>query len=281
MPSTRYLLDLYPDVLFLLFREFLSVEDKLDTLMDMPEFRAFLEDRRAWRTASPHFSIPFIRWMRTLKPGWYLSYGHRCSRFFLTVDYYRLSFTLYFYLLDQGLDALASPTRSERRMIFPGLKRVWTAFLKNYDYGPSLNAPMYHLQGHTLVRALPFSPNPRLLYFYDWDNAAYDLPFFEPRRMHDERGRPHYKVTLTYHRTLVVECLLRRGECLCEKPIISLLPYWPAEDPGDLLTLINGATVPLAGSQTFQFVGDNHIKGTTTYYIPHLKCLPVEVQNAK
>lgn len=87
-----------------------------------------------------------------------------------------------------------------------------------------------------------------LIHLYDWEDAVYDLPFYVPRET-DEKGRPHFKMTLTYQRMLVVQCLLTRRQSHFPNEIRTLLPYCKGEEGP--LKVIKEEALKQAGCQTF------------------------------
>lgn len=260
-----------PELVLHILRNYIPIEDKLDSLWPIPEFQPYLEDRGAWKTASKHLSIPFLQWMHQFPSGWYIHTQNWYYRLFLKVDPYAMTLSFHHYLLDQGLDPLATPTRITRSFNLPILKRVLAEFFNNFIYSPTLGSPTYHLKSDQRLIVDP--SHERLIHLYDWEDGFYDLPFIIPRPMKDEKGRYHFKVTLTYQRMLIVECMLARGQCQCPEEIRTLLPYCEGEEGP--LKVINGDTLKQAGIQTFQAGDNDQIEGTMTHKMKKLFHLPL------
>lgn len=263
------LFDLYPDILFKLLREYLSFDDKLRTLWDMPEFRPYLEDREAWITSS-YLSVPFLDWIRTLKLGWYIHKDNWSHRFQLQLDPHHLTVSLRHFILDYGLNFCESPQQVVTgQKSLECIQQLFRVFLKDYEYISDMSLCTYHLKpyGLLMVQYDWQSGDRSKLRFYDWEEC--NLSFYSPVIMKDITGENHFKLMLTCNRTLTVECVLTTGLCLCEQRVLNLLPItWEMEPSG--LRGIDGAIIPEAACQTLRMVNEGlMVHSEMKFYVPY------------
>lgn len=275
-----HLLDLHADILFKLVRDYISFEDKLCILWNMPEFRPYLEDRAAWITSTLNISVPFLDWIQTMKSGWYIHAQNWSHVFLLKMNPYPMTFSLHHFIIDKDLAYLTLSTQATNQITFQEMKSLFTAFLEDFIFMPTLGLPTYHLKDSQLLIVPHGQSCQSPMRFYDWDDSLYELPFYEPRSMKDGSGRKHFKVALTFQRKLVVECLLAKGQCFCEKPIITLLPFCQGNSQREQLKVLNGETIPLAACQTFQAVDETSIQGQMLYFLKNVNFMQVEVTGA-
>lgn len=272
-----------PELVLHILRNYIPIEDKLDSLWPISVFRPYLEDRGAWKTSSKRLSIPFLQWIHRFPSGWYLNAKNWDYQLFEKLDTYAMTLSFYHYLLDQSLDPTAPPIRVTRSFDLAFLKRFLAVFLNDFVHGSALGSPTYHLKSDR--RRLFADPGPRrLIYTYDWEEeeegASRDLlPFLESRRLRDEEGRIHFKVTLTYGRMLVVECLLPRGQSRCPDEVFSLVPRFEGEGGGPLKMIDGETTIKEAGFQTFEAGENDRIEGTMTYETKNLFIFPVNLSH--
>lgn len=264
------LLDLYPDILLTILKEYVPFEDKLRTLWGMPEFRPYLEDCAAWMTSMSNISVPFLDWIRTLKPGWYIHTDNWSHRFLIRLDPHAMTFSLHHFFLDSGLQVTQSPAHTDTcRNTLDRIQELFKAFLDDYVFISDIDLCIYHLKPYGLLMVqYDWDWHDRSkMRFYDWEECILD--FYTPQIMKDESGEKHFKVLLGCQRTLTVECLLPTGQCLCENRITNLLPVsWQADEEGRLLKGIDGAQIPMAACETFQWeVEYESVKSDMNYHL--------------
>lgn len=80
-----------------ILKEYISVSDKA-ILSQMPEFKSYYELRYFWFQPTLHL----FELVRSLKPGWYLDYENLDTRYYITIDYFNLSFNIYIFCIALG-----------------------------------------------------------------------------------------------------------------------------------------------------------------------------------
>lgn len=136
------LLDLHPDLLLKLLRDFIFLEDKLHTLLKMPEFRNLLKYRASYLDPSAPFSFEYIRLLRHIRPGWYMA-RNNWSR----INETTWNFSLHHFLLEFAPNMYRSIVRCD---FYYGsidhMVRKLDKFLTDYYYMEDLNVLTYHLK---------------------------------------------------------------------------------------------------------------------------------------
>lgn len=74
---------LFKLVVYSIFRDFVPLQDKLNTLWDMPEFQHLIHDRGTYLNSSHPFSLDYVELLRSLRPGWYVQRNQCRHRFIL------------------------------------------------------------------------------------------------------------------------------------------------------------------------------------------------------
>lgn len=137
-----HLLDMHPDLIFYLLRNYIPLEDKVGSLWTIPEFRPYLEDRAAWRTTSKHVSIPFLIWLQSLQSGWwYLESPFWYYQIFLKVDFYAMTLSVHHYILEHGHERLKSPILKTGDHPSHLLKKRLPILLDDFLMFPSMTHP--------------------------------------------------------------------------------------------------------------------------------------------
>lgn len=274
---TLELMDLVPDIIFKLLREYLTMEDKFKSLMDMPEFRPYLQQRAAWITSCPYVSLPFLDLMRTIPRGWYVHRKNSSHRLWLLVDPNHMILSFHHFYLDRFL--FQQPTSiCTFRSPFEKMPSLFRAFMKDYVFLPHMKRSLYDLKHYGLL--ILQSEDPCKIRFHDGEE--YTFTYYQPIRMKDTSGVYHFKVMLMDDHTLRVECLLTTGHCLCEQRRVELLPVcWQVEKSGHQLKTTVNTCIQVAGVQRFQMVDTDEMQGTMTYFLadPHPD-MQVEVKGA-
>lgn len=277
------LMNLIPDILFKLLREYLSFEDKLESLMDLQEFRPYLEQRSAWITCCPYLSLPFLDLIRTMPRGWYVHRDNWSHRLWLQLDPYRMTLSFHHFLLDTGLSLSQCPTFTDTCLSpLNWMLPLFRAFLEDYVFLPHMKLSLYYLKHYGLVMIQSDYPDRDQckIRFYDWEE--YIFSFYQPIRMKDASGVYHFNVMLTDDYTLRVECLLTAGHCHCEQRRVELLPVsWQVDETGYRLKTTENTCVPVAGVQVFQMADTHQVQSKMTYFLSHpYPDMQVEVRGA-
>lgn len=81
-----------PDlVISKILKEYIPVTDKVDTLSQMPEFEPYLSRKSLWFQST----LKLFRLVKSLKSGWYVDYDNVHNRYYISVDYFNLNFTIH------------------------------------------------------------------------------------------------------------------------------------------------------------------------------------------
>lgn len=264
------LLDLLPEILFKLLREYVSFQEKLYTLWEIPEFHPYLQDADAWITSSKIISFPFLNWIRTVKLGWYIHRENRSHRLLLQLDPLSMTLSLHHFFMDYHLSFSPSPKRVMTcQKTLDRMQSLFQAYLEDYVFIPTMDMCTFHLKpdGRLLIEDDWEKEDQNKMRFYDWEECF--LSFYAPIIMQDVAGKNHFKVLLTYDRTLTVECLFPPGKCRCKKRILHLLPIsWQVKE--DRLKGIDGALIPKVACHTLQGVDKAQVHSEMKYYLSTL-----------
>lgn len=86
-----------PDlVISKILKEFVPVHDKANTLSQMPEFEPYLSRKSLWFQPT----LKLFNVVKSLKHGWYVDYNNIHNRYYVSVDYFNLEFTIHSFCSD-------------------------------------------------------------------------------------------------------------------------------------------------------------------------------------
>lgn len=278
--SSTELQDLPTEILLKIFRDYLPLHDKLETLWTMHEFHFLLEDRMAWSITSTKFSIPFLEWMRQLQPGWYLNTDDWSHRFFLKRDECSMTISLHHFLVDYD-SSFIKPYRQSKtfRKLLTKMKHYFIGFLEDYVFLPNIKFSTYHLKkyGFIMIQDYEDGSGHYRMRFCNFKTSIFQLN--EVQIMQDWAERKHFKVHRTPERQLVVECILE--DCICEQHIYTLSPIvWNWTEACDELIGDGLDPIPIVAHEAFQIEDDDYIKGKMTHHMRdfYLFYMQVEIQ---
>lgn len=87
------------DVIQKILKDYVPVSVKMDVLSKMEAFQPYLDVRSVWHQPS----LNFYHLVCGSKPGWYFDQNKPWNRYYFSVDYGRLSFTLHSYYIDYSV----------------------------------------------------------------------------------------------------------------------------------------------------------------------------------
>lgn len=81
-----------PDlVISKILKEYVPVTDKVDTLSQIPEFEPYLSRKGLWFQST----LKLFNVVKSMKPGWYVDFDNLHNRYYVSIDYFNLSFMIY------------------------------------------------------------------------------------------------------------------------------------------------------------------------------------------
>lgn len=275
------LLDLHPDVLFKLFRDYIPLRDKLHVLFDMKEFRPYLESRYAYLDRPLPFSTDYLSLLRHVRPGWYTGCTNWNHRFRLVIEARTLRFSLYHFILEgfEGKHRL-----NARYSLFDNSLNDTQTFLKDYFFNfchaEERRLLYYHLEGYGFI-AIDFTrPDTRRHRMRFYNGKFCTIRVNEAYEMLDCSLFPvktHFKVLLKPAQLLVVECMLTTRHvrvCRCMK-VQELFPI-AFDDSNDAsghyraLTWSKDRSQLLTARQEFRLgPEETRVKGTKVYHVDY------------
>lgn len=249
------LLDLHPDVLFKIFRDFVPLEDKLHLLLDMPEFRALLMHRASYLATSAPFSLGYILFLGTLRSGWYASRKHWGQRMYLQVEETTLHISLFNFILYEYWPKY----KPNARCAYHCVSIFRTAgnlhrYLRNFECMEDMNLLTYHIPGYGFFSIDHASSGPENMMFCDGSKHTIerDRLLFMCDKHHDYLGVSHFQILLTSDKKVVVQCIAPIGLCHCLRRVHELSPFtFGVKEGYKYLTWNGGRSIPLAGNQKF------------------------------
>lgn len=280
------LLDLHPDILFKIFREFVPLQDKLQTLIRMPEFHDLLKYRGCYLLSAAPFSFEYIRLLRSIRPGWYMARNNWTHRFFLQIEETTLHISLHHFLLE-GFESLYKPNSrwNASHGSLDHMERNFGNFLNDYQCMEDLDMLTYHLKNYGFIMIdHAFHPYRKKMRFYDWTERI--ITVNQKQQLYDRyKIFSHFCVTLTPEKKLIVECIYSALICPCEQRFQELSPFtFGVAEDCKALTWNEDKKIPLAAHQNFKLAQDgHHVEAAMIYHVnyPFQDTLQVNVEDKK
>lgn len=131
-----------PDlVISKILKEYVPVNDKVDTLSQIPEFEPYVSRKSIWYRSS----LKMFHLAKSLKPGWYVDYDNLHNRYYVSIDYVNLNFTIHSFCSR-----------------YPGFQ--------TYLYTENLNRPLSHVEAvvetFNWINLTPVERNDVLVYHW-------------------------------------------------------------------------------------------------------------------
>lgn len=264
------LLDLHPDILIKIFREYVPLQDKLHTLLKMPEFRDLLKHRSCYLSSAAPFSFHYIHFLRSIRPGWYMARSNWSHRFFLEIEETTLHISLRHFLLEGFEDQYKPNSRyTSAQGSLDRMQRNFDDFLRDYQYMEDLDMLTYHLKNYGFIM-IDFASHSILkkMRFYNWREGT--LVLNRKQQVYDSLFN-HFFVTLTSEKKLIVECRYGALICPCEERVQELHPFrFGFTKDCTALTWNENEKIPLITHQNFALAQDaRSVKATMIYHVSH------------
>lgn len=229
MASTSIqLLDLHPDILLKIFRDFIPLKDKLNTLLKIPEFRPLLEYRGSYLTSSGPFSFDYIQFLSRIRSGWYFYRENWIFRFYLRIDETTLHISLFHFCL--GICRSHQKPNSQCGYKCESIKHMENfldEYLNDYHYIEDGNLLTYYLKNYGFIMVYrTHNDHQQKMRFYDGTECMIDInqPCILLNYSEFFLSPGHFEVLWTPEKKLVVYCIHARNRCYCEKRIQVLSP---------------------------------------------------------
>lgn len=248
---TLQLLDLHPDILFKILRDYVPLDVKLRTLWKIPEFRPLLEHRGSYLDSPVPFSLNYLKILRGLRSGCYFEFSNFNYRVFLRIDEATLRISLFhFYLNTRREDYRPNSSCSFYHQSIYCTKKKFKC--KNFRNGELT----YYLNGFGFFTIYPFFP--KMFYCDDLNNRiGMGQRFF----LQNSSSPYIFVMLLTSEKKIIGE---RRNlfDNDGEYQIEELCPI-TLEVTNDLkyLTWDGGDPIPMAGSEHYWLGDEEHVEG--------------------
>lgn len=301
---SKKLLQLPDDILFILFRTFIPLKDKLRLLRTMDEFFDILTQRETYLSSPVPFSSAYLQRLSQIRPGWYYATRNWTQRFCLRIDPETLNFAIYHFFLE-GFEGHYKPAVLHQHFFRASIDRVFgniENFLTQYQYleeeekkedeggvggfkpppPPPPKMYMYRLQGYglILIDSAASENGCHHFRFYDWSEVK-----IRPGRWQNIYCRwrldTHFKVKWKLNKTLYVKCMTPAPYyCHCETRFQRLSPITYRVSPNlSCLKWNEQESVPLVGVQEFRLEEDEeHMESKMTYHVNYKFYNSLEVE---
>lgn len=267
MAAPIQLLDLHPDILLKIFREFIPLKDKLHTLFEMPEFRPLLQYRGSYLASSAPFSCDYLEFLRAIRPGWYVSRQYWPHHVYLRIEESTLRVSLLHFLLHDQRSRFEPNARfgTFRLPIHLMVQKI-KSYMDRFYAVEDRNMLTYFLKGYGFIM-VDHTESPKVRMYEGTEYMIEkNVPLIALDRLRDIY---HFKVMWTGDEKLIVECRQNADFlCRCEETRVELSPCRLEMTPDyKMLGWEGGNSFPLVERQDYVLGEDYWIEAYKIYHL--------------
>lgn len=262
------LLKLHADILFLIFKK-VPLEDKLHTLLKMPEFRPFMKNRASYLSSSAPFSLKYLKFLRKLRPGWYFDPKSGFHRMYLQINETTLHFSKFHFDLWNYRDFHRpnSHVSFHRESIESARNDFADGFRDLVHFSDDLLT--FHMKGMGFIIVHYRSRSPWQVIYLS-NTRKYMMRIDKPivlTRYLPPHGLCNFEATLTRDKKLIVQCVdVQKRQCHVQE--LNPITFEITKDY-QYLTWDGGDRIPLMLCSDYRLEVDGYLEGFRIYHHKH------------